>query len=295
MQLHVEGLPLVVLTQALITYRAELKKARKKDEDMGIPTQSHQDRDRAAHDLLDQIGWKPKDTSAGKIEVVDDKRQIPLPLGDQNDGARVVQAKVQCLACSRMFAVPVGDVTRSCPDCGTTHRVKADATGEVVYHKDLVKAPDEIAAMLKRKLTEGEKPLSMLEEKRLELWLKENPDYVVEPAEPGARLADPTRPGSGNPHRVDCRTIAGRECDGFDSTDTPGTSLCPKCGGKYVVELVEGIVVTRQWDADRDAERDGDPAAPSAPADDNSSDDDTSVDEDDEPENRGDEWKGDPS
>jgi len=245
--LHVEGVSEDVLTSALVSHQSELGKLKKKLTSAKVDTTNVEHHDAVIRDLLQQLGYVPK--KGGGVEVTVDDRQMPLPLGSlpAERGPRVT-----CLVCSRLFAVPAGDVKRRCPDCGTVHHIVTDEEGTLFRRHKVVEPPDDIRELLLRdkdpkakKLTKGERAL-------VETWLEANPEYTTdaELVERGDRVADPEVPGSGNPLRIDCSAVAGTECAGFDTTDTPGVSVCPHCGQKYVIELVEGQVVARSWSLD---------------------------------------------
>lgn len=245
MQLHLEGRPLSVIVRALTIYRDELKKARKKDEVMGLPVAEHHEHDKIALDLLEQLGFSPK-SGGDKAEVTAaELGQLPLPIN---------HATVQCLTCSRNFRVPAGITLRACPDCGQVHKIKADEDGTLYERKPMVLVPPDIRALMVRKASDDADPLTPSEERALEVWLKANPNFIESdaPIEAGARVADPEVVGSGNPLRIDCTSITGKECEGFDSTDTPGHALCPRCGQKYVVEVNDGALLLRLFDPTKD-------------------------------------------
>lgn len=249
----VEGVIENVVTTALVEFRDDLAKLKKKLTKKGLDTHEAEQHDAAAADLLSQLGWKPTPKGRGSnAEVVDDN--LPLPFGEKSGApaAPVSRAKIHCKGpeCTRLFAVPPGDHLRACPDCGAVHRVKSDEDGTIHFEKLLQQPPDEILQLMLRAKSEDLAPLTKLEEKRLQKWVREHPDHVAnaELVVRGERCADPDMPGSGNPLRIDCSRIAGTSCAGFDSTDTPGASVCPSCGHKYVVSIeLDGKVLVRPW------------------------------------------------
>lgn len=261
MQLHIEGRAITVLHLMGEQYVTAMKKLRAKMEDAEQPVTVLDADLKLAADILEQAGYK-RDEQA-RVESVDDK-QLGI-FTDASADAPPRMARVECLVCSRHFAVPVGDTIRSCPDCGTSHRVKADAEGILYHRRILVVAPPEILELIRRKQDANEKgeELPPKDAAELDAWLKANPDYVIEQALPGDRVADPAVPGSGNPLRFDCSaaTLSGNECDGFDGFDTPGQSVCPKCGNKYVVEILNGIILQRPWRPEDDRPADESPDA----------------------------------
>lgn len=230
--LDVTGLREQAVKQGLLLLRDELKRSQKKDEEkFGLHSDGKDLLEQAAMDVLEQLGWRPKDK--GKAEVIRDPRQGDLPLGTSS------RARVKCMACARAFSVPAGEALRACPDCGTVHKVKSDENGAVFQRKLMIPPPDDILQLMIREQSDDLAPLSHDETSRLAAWRSKNPDHVKDPSlvEKGDRLADPNVPGSGNEFRIDCRSIAGTDCDGFDTTDTPGTAVCPSCGQKYSILL----------------------------------------------------------
>lgn len=252
--LIVEGRPEAVLMTALHTYRIELKKARKKDEAMNQPTASHDADDKIALDMLTQLGYVPADSKGSKrdtAEVVDDRQASIF-----DDHPPAPKARVKCIGCTTLFAVPEGDRQVACPECGVVHRVKSGDGGTVYMAKRLARIPEEIAELVRRRDSDDLAPLTPTERMQLIEWMTANPD-AVDPDTffpKGERVADPTVPGSGNPLRIDCRSIHGSEidCDGFDSTDTPGEALCPHCGHKTTVELLDGVIIVKPYSPEDD-------------------------------------------
>jgi predicted RNA-binding Zn-ribbon protein involved in translation (DUF1610 family) len=248
--LRVEGVVEGVVITSLVEFRKELGKLKKKTAEKNLDVADIEEHDAAAKDALEQLGWKPTPAKGkgSRAEVVD-----TIDMFEPGKAAPPAP-RVQCLTCSRNFAVPAGEeVVRACPDCGTIHSVKASEDGTVFRRRKLVTPPEDILALLLREKDPQLKKLSAKEKARLELWKKENPDYTTNPelVKPGDRVADPAVPGSGNPLRIDCSspTLAGTECSGFDSTDTPGQAVCPKCGQKYVVSIeLDGKPLVRLFD-----------------------------------------------
>lgn len=254
-KLVVDGVIESVIVTALVEFREDLGKLKKKMAKKRLGTEEAEGQDAAAKDALDQLGWVP--TTKGKsssTEVIDDT--LPLPF-DEHAPPPAPRARVQCAKCARNFMVPAGDALRACPDCGTIHRVKSDEDGTVHQRRPLVRPPAEILELMVREQSEDLAPLTKREEKVLANWRAANPDHLDngEDVEPGDRVADPDVPGSGNAYWIGCRQIAGTDCDGFEATDTPGSALCPKCGQKYSVELTDGKVVVRCWTLDDEAEQ----------------------------------------
>lgn len=242
----------VVLTHALVGFRDDLAKAKKKDEERyGLDTDQHEQFDGIALAMLTELGWTPP-KKKGK-EPKADQAQL-----DWTKDQPTRRAKVQCLACARNFAVPAGEHLVACPDCGTIHLVKSD--GQTVYKRLPVETmPDHLLALLNRKNNPELKQLSPKEAAKLAEWMLAHPHHTSAPelVKKGERVADPAVPGSGNALRIDCslKTLAGTECAGFDSTDTPGTSVCSNCGQKYVVSIEDGRALIRLWSqADEDVQ-----------------------------------------
>lgn len=251
-KLIVDGLREQAVKQGLLVLRAEIKKAKAKDETLGLITESHDELDQAALDVLEQLGWTPKSgAKGGSAEVVRDDRQGVLPLGGAEPKARV---RVQCLGCARNFAVPLGLSHKACPDCGTIHKVRSGEDGTVYERAIAVQPPDEILELMKREVSDDLAPLTDIEKRQLKNWREVNPVHLAngELVLPGDRVADPEVPGSGNPLEIQCTSYVENGCSGFTATDTPGTAVCPKCGQKFVVSLQEGVVYTRVYDAERD-------------------------------------------
>lgn len=231
--LDVTGMREQAVKQGLLLLRDELKRSQKKDEEkFGLHSDGKDLLEEAALDVLEQLGWRP--TKKGSAEVIRDPRQLEAPLG-----AAARQARVKCLVCARSFAVPAGEALRACPDCGAVHRVKSDDEGTVFQRRQVIAPPDEILQLMIREQSQDLAPLSHDEVSQLAEWRSKNPDHVRNPeeVERGDRVADPAVPGSGNPLRIDCHSLVGNECQGFDATDTPGATVCPACGQKYSVLL----------------------------------------------------------
>lgn len=236
-KLFLQGLHEEAVKRGLLTLRAEIPKAIKKDRALGAPTKYHEELDTAARDVLEQMGWEPEAKRGGSgVEAVRDERQMELPVGSQP-----LQGRVTCLGCARMFAVPEGVHFRKCPDCGTIHHISVGEDGALFQAVRAETVPDDILQLMIRETSDDLAPLTEEEAETLRTWRLAHPDAVRSPetVEPGARLADPKVPGSGNPLRVECSILTGRECSGFETTDTPGVALCHKCGQKYAVELVK--------------------------------------------------------
>lgn len=259
-KLHLDGLPEKAVRLGLLALRAEMGKLKKKLEEKEMDTAEEEELDAACVEVLRELGWRPKgDTGSNRVEAVRDDRQSELPLGAVPRGV-----VVQCFLCSRSFSVPVGDVTRACPDCGSIHRVKSDEDG-VTQKRQVVVPPDDILALMIRETSDDLAPLTELEKETLEVWRTANPDHVRDSSlvEKGDRVADPGVVGSGNPLRIDCTRIVGNECAGFDSVDTPGTALCTNCGQKYTVRVTDGVVTISSWkpeDEDEDEDPGDDPS-----------------------------------
>jgi DNA-directed RNA polymerase subunit RPC12/RpoP len=237
LHLHLDGLPQQAVTRGLVALLEQIKKARKSDRALGLTVKPHDELEAAAKDVLDQMGWEPPAKKGkGSVEVVRDPRQVGLQL-ETKPGPR---AEIACANCSRKFKVPVGDHERKCPDCGSVFRVKADEDGKVIQQRAVAVPPDEILQLIIREKSDDLAPLTKLEAKRLEKWRKENPDHTTTPEliEAGDRIADPKVVGSGNPLAIDCHSLTGKECKGFEATDTAGTAVCPTCGQKYTIEIV---------------------------------------------------------
>lgn len=250
--LRVEGVVEDVVTKALVEYREDLAKPQKKMEKKGLDTAESEEHDAAAKDALEQLGWKPEKKTGSRVEVVGgDTLPLPLVFGDAAAGAAPHHARVQCATCARHFIVPAGDALRACPDCGTVHRVKSDEDGTVHQRRQLIRPPADILALMVREQADDD-DLTKVERTQLKNWREANPDHLTndEHVEPGARVADPGTVGSGNPYFIGCGSLTGTECEGFQSTDTPGSAVCPTCGQKYVVEVVEGRVLVRSWTID---------------------------------------------
>lgn len=231
--LEITGMREQAVKQGLLLLRDELKRSQKKDEEkFGLHSDGKDLLEEAAQDVLEQLGWRPK--GKGGVEVVRDDRQVEMPLG-----AKGAPARVKCIVCARLFAVPAGDALRACPDCGAIHRVKSDDEGTVFQQRQLVRPPDDILELMIREQSDDLAPLFPDEEKKLREWREANPDHIKngELVETGDRLADPEVPGSGNPFRVDCAAISGNECGGFETSDSPGSAVCPSCGNKYSIVL----------------------------------------------------------
>lgn len=245
-----DSLALRAVTLGQLALQKEIKKARKADEGLEMDTSEHDELEACSKDLLQQLGYvAPKKKSQGGAEVTRDPRQLEAVLGKA--------AFPQCQACGRRFGVPAGEkAMRRCPDCGSPHAIASDANGMIIMEKRLVEPPDEIRALMIRAKDKDAKPLSPLEKKRLEKWVKENPDHTTNAEEilRGERVADPAVPGSGNPLEIICETYVQNGCSGFDSVDTEGKAgPCPKCGQLYKVMLEEGKVFVRPW-SDLDTE-----------------------------------------
>jgi predicted RNA-binding Zn-ribbon protein involved in translation (DUF1610 family) len=246
-QLHVEGLAEDVATLALVEYRENLGKLKKKMSDAHIGTEDVDARDKVAAEILSQLGWKPKTSS---VEVTD-PRQGDLPLGASD--ATMPKPRVTC-TCGVRFAAPAGQHIRACPGCGKVYRVTSDDRGELLSQVELATPDDGVLSQLVRERTPNAKPLLPFEKKQLAKWRKDHPERCEDPelVERGERVADPDVAGSGNELEIQCMTYHGSECTGFKTTDTPGHSTCPSCGQKYVVELLEGRAHVRPFDVERD-------------------------------------------
>jgi hypothetical protein len=237
--LHLDGLPEEAVTLGLVALREKIKRAEKVNLELKRSTDELEDLDAAAKDLLDQLGYKePEKKKRNDVaEVVRDPKQRELPL-EVKPGPR---ARITCnnTECRCRFAVPVGEIRRKCPDCGWIHFVTSDEDGTVFRQRTVVEPPDDIRGLMVREKSEDLAPLTKAEQKELAAWRKANPDHTTDaelvPA--GDRLADPERPGSGNPLEIVCDSYIGNGCGGFTTTDTPGESLCPKCGAKWTVSL----------------------------------------------------------
>lgn len=267
-KLHLEGLPEEAVKLGLVALRDKIKKAVKANEELERPTDDLEELDEAAKDLLDQLGYKEpeKGKKANVGEVVrDDPKQGKLPL-EFKPGPR---ARVTCNGCGRRFGLPVGEARRKCPDCGMIQLVVSDEDGNVFRQRTLVEPPDEIRTLIVKRDTDDMPPLNPAEQKTLDAWLAEHPDFILhaELVEAGDRLADPEKPGSGNPLEILCDALIGNGCEGFTSTDTPGTALCPKCGQKWTVTLERRVgddkpsVLVRIFDPEADEDQDEGEAA----------------------------------
>lgn len=238
-----------VLVHSLQIGRATAKKARKKDEELGLDTTEHERFEAEAKRLLGALGH-------GEGH---DPRQMDWTK-DQNAAAAerpaAVKARIDCIGCKRLFAVPSGaEVDVACPDCGTVHQVSSSEDGTLFRIRERPQMPTHIAELwIKRKDPKTHGKLTKNMTRTLDAWLNEERNALwIEAAElvaRGERVANPDVPGSGNPLRIVCRALMGNECDGFDTTDTPGESLCNTCGQKYVVELIDGKCIARPWSID---------------------------------------------
>lgn len=246
-----------VLTMALVGYRKALAAQQKKDEEtFGLDTEQHEQFDGIAHAMLKELGWSPP---TKKAKPVADEKQMDWTK-DQNAAAHAttpaVKARVDCVRCKRRFAVPTGtEVDVACPDCGTVHQVSSSDDGTLFRLRERPQMPTHIAELwIKKKDPQAHGKLTKNMKRTLEAWLAEERNALwIEAAElvaRGERCANPEVPGSGNPLRLVCRALMGNECDGFDTTDTPGESICPTCGQKYVVELIDGKCIARPWSID---------------------------------------------
>jgi predicted RNA-binding Zn-ribbon protein involved in translation (DUF1610 family) len=240
-----------VLKHCLLVAAGVAKKARKKDEELGLDTTEHELFEVETKRFLKQLGW------TAKGERAEDPAQLDFTKDAAAAGVRR-GPRVDCTTCATGFAVPVGEKQRRrCPGCGDVYEVTSDEDGVVTFMKKREQMPTKIAELwskAKQKLK-----LSKVHRHELDEWLGANPDWIESPelVERGARVADPDVPGSGNPLRIDCSspTLAGTECSGFDATDTPGSSVCPKCGQKYVVSIEDGRPLVRLWSqADEDVQ-----------------------------------------
>jgi len=267
-KLHLDGLPEQAVTLGLLALLEQIKKARKANEGLKLDTTEHDELESCAKDLLEQLGYQPPKKGKSDLgEVVRDPSQQDLPLSFK-PGPR---ARVTCnnLECRRRFAMPVGEQRRKCPDCGTIQLVVSDEDGNVFRQRALVEPPDDIRALFVRSTSDDLAPLTKAEAKTLKSWRAEHPDHILngELVEQGDRLADPERPGSGNPLEIVCNDLVGNECRGFTTTDTPGVSVCPKCGQKWRVSLMkreaDGLLVPliQPWSEESDEADDTDAAA----------------------------------
>jgi Zn finger protein HypA/HybF involved in hydrogenase expression len=252
--LHVEGLAEDVLVVALVEHRDSLDKLKKKLREKHLGVVDVEARDNVAREILNELGWVPKDTSKSTVEVTD-PRQGELPIGAPGGSAdaAVPKARATC-ECGRQFTAPAGQHLRACPDCGLVYRVTSDDRGELLSEVRLETPTIELLELITRERTPGTKPLSALEKKILAKWRKEHTERCEEPelVARGERVADPDVAGSGNEIEIQCMTYHGSDCTGFKTTDTPGQSTCPHCGQKYVVELVEGRALVRPFDLEKD-------------------------------------------
>lgn len=268
-QLHLDGLPEQAVTLGLLALLEQIKKARKANEGLKLDTHEHDELEACAKDLLEQLGYVPPKRKGSNVGEVtrdeEDPKQGKLPL-EFKPGPR---ARITCNGCRRRFGVPVGDQRRKCPDCGIIHHVVSDEDGTVFRQRTLIEPPDEILALFIARDSADLPPLNPADQKTLDDWIAANPDHTLhgELVEKGDRLADPDRPGSGNPLEIVCDALIGNGCPGFFSTDTPGDALCPKCGQKWTVEILtlEGetkpSVVVKPFDPQDGADRGGSAAA----------------------------------
>jgi hypothetical protein len=237
--LHLDGLPEEAVMLGLVALREKIKRAEKMNIELKRSTDELEDLDGAARDLLDQLGYKePEKKKRNDVaEVVRDDRQKELAL-ETKPGPR---ARITCLneACRCRFVVPVGQTLRKCPDCHTMHAITSDEDGTVFKQRIVIEPPDDIRMLFIAQQSDDLPPLNPTQQKTLDAWIKVNPDHTLtgELVEKGDRVADPDRPGSGNPLEILCDSYIGNGCPGFMTTDTPGQSLCPKCGSKWTVTL----------------------------------------------------------
>lgn len=199
--LHLEGSAETIVRNGLLLYREAIKKAKKKDEELGLEVDGHDESDGIAKDILTQLGWKPK-AEKGRVEVTggDDPAQLDLTAGIVPQ----VFGVVQCFGCSRRFTVPPGHGFYACPDCSCIHRVTSSDDGTVYRLAEINRMPDDIAELHGRRRAGN--PLSESEIELLDSWIATHPDYmspldelnvggelpaVPEPGAPGATLEDP--------------------------------------------------------------------------------------------------------
>lgn len=178
--LHLEGSAEAVVRSGLLLYRAAIKKARVKDEELTLDTAEHDDLDEMAKSILTELGWKPKE-KGGRVEVTGGPDGLEGQLGMFDGGKpaapEVKTAVVQCFGCSGKFVVPSGHGFYRCPTCSCVHRVTTDDEGVVYRLSEAEVMPAEIRALAEQR--DAKEP-ALTEEQvtALDTWLAEHPEHV---------------------------------------------------------------------------------------------------------------------
>lgn len=274
--LHLSGTPELVIRMALVTFRKEVKKAKKKNEELGVETDELDTFEKTAKDLLEQLGYKADGKNLAEVTRPEDN-QPELPLGKKLvcgmcNGFRALDG-VDCARCLGSGFEPdidprsetIHDIDWRCPACGTgqSSQVVRDCElpcalcgrpqgftvspegAALVDWVGGLPTPGTPAAEPEAGTTEGVAAIDPVEAGEAEPAGDVAPEPPVEAAsEPAPETAGEPKPLPSNDPATDKVTCG--ECQAyFTVSKVEGPAQCPSCETWWNVRLDEAGEVVR--------------------------------------------------
>ncbi len=141
--LVLKGRSELAVRMALIAYQDELGKIKKKEEAAGVDTTHTEELMAETKDILQRLGWKPKEKGGAEVVRQDGPTLFDEPADDAEDsgdllagppanppGPKVFDVVCPSLSCREKFQAR--GTTATCPKCAEVYEILADEDGEVV-------------------------------------------------------------------------------------------------------------------------------------------------------------------
>jgi hypothetical protein len=142
--LVLKGRSELAVRMALIAYQDELGKIKKKEEAAGVDATNTDELMAETKDILQQLGWKPKEKGGAEVVRQDGPTLFDKPEGDDEKdsgdlldgppanppGPKVFEVQCPSLSCREKFQAR--GTTATCPKCAEVYEILADEDGEIV-------------------------------------------------------------------------------------------------------------------------------------------------------------------